>query len=314
MNTDSDHTPLYGESGLPAGSLESCYVENTPPAMTDDNTEIGRALEESGFLPEMQHNDLFKEYYRKVATGPGVDWKPYRRARFTLQAMNRQGCIEWPVQPPATAIATPDSNSEKSVAAMNELLDRELARPRFSRPLIDSSQSPELFADYKVLSKSEIKDNLIVMLAVIGLVIVTGIGVYFAILYSRPAIGAAAGGGAVAVGIAVATRMGRLWHNRFTKTYSLVRMLVCAAILFSKVAWNAASSAYSQFIDLFGEILSGRIFGLVLCLILIVMTIITNLKLNRTYSPSAGKTLGWVEALCLTFAVGAFLFSATAGK
>lgn len=314
MNTDSDHTPLYGESGLPAGSLESCYVENTPPAMTDDNTEIGRALEESGFLPEMQHNDLFKEYYRKVTTGPGIDWKPYRRARFTLQAMNRQGCIEWPVQPPATAIATPDSNPEKSVAAMNELLDRELSRPRFSRPIIDSSQSPELFADYKVLSKSEIKDNLIVMLAVIGLVIVTGIGVYFAILYSRPAIGAAAGGGAVAVGIAVATRMGRLWHNRFTKTYLLVRMLVCAAILFSKVAWNAASSAYSQFIDLFGEILSGRIFGLVLCLILTVMTIITNLKLNRTYSPSAGKTLGWVEALCLTFAVGAFLFSATAGK
>ena len=314
MNTDSDHTPLYGESGLPAGSLESCYVENTPPAMTDDNAEIGRALEESGFLPEMQHNDLFKEYYRKVATGPGIDWKPYRRARFTLQAMNRQGCIEWPVQPPATAIATPDSNPEKSVAAMNELLDRELSRPRFSRPLIDSSQSPELFADYKVLSKSEIKDNLIVMLAVIGLVIVTGIGVYFAILYSRPAIGAAAGAGAVAVGIAVATRMGRLWHNRFTKTYSLVRMLVCAAILFSKVAWNAASSAYSQFIDLFGEILSGRIFGLVLCLILTAMTIITNLKLNRTYSPSAGKTLGWVEALCLTFAVGAFLFSATAGK
>lgn len=35
----------------------------------------------------MQHNDLFKEYYRKVATGPGIDWKPYRRARFTLQVM-----------------------------------------------------------------------------------------------------------------------------------------------------------------------------------------------------------------------------------
>lgn len=314
MNTDSEHKPLYGESGLPAGSLEPGYTEKPTSAPTDDSAEIGRALEEAGFLPEMQRNKLFAEYYRKVATGPGTDWDPYRRARFTLQVMNRAGCIEWPVKPPATAVSTPDSNPERSAAEINELLDRELSRPRFSRPFTYPPESPELFDDYNVLTKSELKDNLIVMLSILGLVILTGIGVYFAILYSRPAIGAAAGGGAVVVGMAVASRLGRMWHNRFTKTYSWVRILVCAALLFTKVAWNAASSAYSQFTDLFGDIVSGRIFGLILCLILTVMTIVTHLKLNRTYSPSAGKTLGWVEALCLTFAVGAFLFSATAGK
>lgn len=312
MNNEPDHKHLYGESGLPPGSLEQDYSEMPTPA--DDGVEIGRALEEVGFKPEMQHNDLFREYYRKVTTGPGANWDPYRRARFTLQTMNRAGCIEWPVKPAQTPVAGPDKQPEKSAAEIEKLLDRELSRPRFSRPFTNLPASTELFEDYKVLTKSEIKDNLIVMLSVLGLVIVTGIGVYFAVRYNKPAIGASAGGGVVVIGMAVASRLGRLWHNRFSRTYSWIRILVCMALLFTKVAWNAASSAYSQFVGLFGDCVSGRVFGLCLCLVLTAMTIITHLKLNRTYDPSAGKTLGWVEALCLTFAVGAFLFSATVGK
>lgn len=311
---EPDHNHLYGESGLPAGSLDPDYEEETPTVSSDDNIEIGRALEESGFMPEMQRNDLFKEYYMKVATGPGINWDAYRRARFTLQIMNKAGCIEWPVKPPPSATGLPDKHPEKTATEINRLLDRELSRPQFSRPFTAPTESSELFEDYKVLTKSEIRDNLIVILSVLGIVILTGIGVFFAVRYRQPAIGATAGGGALAVGMAVASRLGRRWHNRFSKTYIWTRLSVCLTIIFTKGAWNAASSAYSQFIELFGNITSARIFGLTLCLLLSLMTILTHLKLNRTYNPSSGKTLGWVEALCLTFAVGAFLFSATAGK
>lgn len=309
-----EHNHLYGESGLDAESLEPDYSGATASEASDDSAEIGCALEEAGFDPVMQHNDLFLEYYRRVATGPGVDWDAYRRARFTLQTMNRAGCIEWPVKTPDTALSKPDGHPEKTAAAINELLDRELSKPRFSRPYAGASEPAELFDDYRVLSKSEIRDNLIVALSVAGLVAVTGVGVYFAVRYREPAIGATAGGGAIAVGVAVASRLARMWHSRFSKPYSWARILGCLALLFTKTAWNAASSAYSQFAALFGDIVSGRIFGLCLCLALTAMAVITHVKLNRTYTPSAGKTLGWIEALCLTFAIGAFLFSATAGK
>lgn len=297
---DKDRQESFGESGLRKEDIEDFIVN--PARDTAAERDIVAAVEGHGFNAELSRDALFREYYRMVSEGPGRYWTPAHRASFALQTMHRMGVIEWP---------------EKSLYGRAERAERS-ARSAHSESSehSESSKTPpaqdctkELFG-YRPLSRDEIKDNLIVVAGVAGIVLLAAVGVAVGVSTGSVATGAGIGGASVAVFCAAASRLASHWHTRFTRKYRLVRLLVCLTLLFSGTAWLAAKETWKVLCSMTGTEISIPAFGLSLFGLMAVIGVASHIKLCRSYDPRTAKSLGWLEALAAVFAIGALLFVA----
>lgn len=286
--TDSERHTHFGESGLTHEDFEEFIVK--PECADDVQTTIIAAVMKLGFEPDITQSALFRKYYRMVSDGPGKTWTPARRAAFALQTMNRMGVIEWP----------------KSAGGPKDEPAHEV-RPPAPAPQEDGAK---VLFGYRRLSPSEIKDNLTVAAAVLGVVLLAAGGVVLGVVLGSPGTAAGTGGIAVAAFCAVAARLGRRWHTRFTRRYNIARLLVCLALLFSGAAWLAAKDTWSALSSSLGAEIPICTFGLSLFGLMTLMAVGAHIKLCRTDDPRTAKTLGWIEALSVVFAIGSFLFIA----
>lgn len=297
---DSENYTYFGESGLQEEDFEE-FIEKAKLA-DDDQEIINTSVIDLGFDTDITQSALFRKYYQMVSQGPGKDWNPERRVAFALQTMNRMGVIEWPDRPAARR------SEESSSSALNEknAPEHEIQTPSHAQ---QETYTKEIFG-YQRLTSSEIKDNLVVASAVLGVVLLAAIGITAGVAFGSPATGAGIGGIAVAAFCAVAARLGRLWHSRFTRRYRIVRLLVCLVLLFSGTAWFTAKDAWSTLSRISGIEMSIRSFGLCLFGLMMIMAVGAHIKLCHTDDPRTAKTLGWIEALSMVFAIGSFLFIA----
>ncbi len=297
---NSESQTYFGESGLQKEDFDEFIVK--PESKDDNQKQISTSVVNLGFEPEITQSALFRKYYQMVSEGPGRDWNPERRVAFTLQTMNRMGVIEWPDRPatPGTDGSASNALKEKTVPA------HEIQPPTHAQ---QEAYTKDVFG-YQRLTKAEIKDNLIVASAVLGVVLLAAIGIAAGVAFGSPATGAGIGGIAVAAFCAVAARLGRLWHTRFTRRYRIVRLLICLALLFSGTAWFAAKNTWSIISSISGIGIPLRPFGLCLFGLLMVMAVAAHIKLCHTDDPRTARTLGWIEALSVVFAIGSFLFIA----
>lgn len=289
---DKDRQESFGESGLRKEDIEDFIVDSD----SDTEQEIVRSVVGHGFNAELSRDALFREYYRMVAEGPGKDWSPERRADFALQTMHRMGVIEWPAK-------RPFGSSEKAEHSEHSENSESSKTP----PAQDFTK--ELFG-YRPLSRDEIKDNLIVVAGVAGIVLLAAVGVAVGVSTGSVATGAGIGGASVAVFCAAASRLASHWHTRFTCKYRLVRLLVCLTLLFSGTAWLAAKETWKVLCSMTGTEISIPAFGLSLFGLMAVIGVASHIKLCRSYDPRTAKSLGWLEALAAVFAIGALLFVA----
>lgn len=289
---DKDRQESFGESGLRKEDIEDFIVDSD----SDTEQEIVRSVVGHGFNAELSRDALFREYYRMVAEGPGKDWSPERRADFALQTMHRMGVIEWPAK-------RPFGSSEKAEHSEHSENSESSKTP----PAQDFTK--ELFG-YRPLSRDEIKDNLIVVAGVGGIVLLAAVGVAVGVATGSVATGAGIGGASVAVFCAAASRLASHWHTRFTRKYRLVRLLVCLTLLFSGTAWLAAKETWKLLCSMTGTEISIPAFGLSLFGLMAVIGVASHIKLCRSYDPRTAKSLGWLEALAAVLAIGALLFVA----
>lgn len=289
---DKERQESFGESGLRKEDIEDFIVDPD----SDTEQEIVRSVEGHGFNAELSRDALFREYYRMVSEGPGKYWTPAHRASFALQTMHRMGVIEWP----------PNSlygRAEKAARSAHSESSEHSKTP----PAQDCTK--ELFG-YRPLSRDEIKDNLIVVAGVAGIVLLAAVGVAVGVSTGSVATGAAIGGASVAVFCAAASRLASHWHTRFTRKYRLVRLLVCLTLLFSGTAWLAAKETWKVLCSMTGTEISIPAFGLSLFGLMAVIGVASHIKLCRSYDPRTAKSLGWLESLAAVFAIGALLFVA----
>lgn len=292
---DKERQESFGESGLRKEDIEDFIVYPD----SDTEQEIVGSVVGHGFKAELSRDALFREYYRMVSEGPGKDWSPERRADFALQTMHRMGVIEWPAKRPLGSSEKAE-HSEHSENSENSESSKTPPAQDFTK---------ELFG-YRPLSRDEIKDNLIVVAGVAGIVLLAAVGVTVGVATGSVATGAGIGGASVAVFCAAASRLASHWHTRFTRKYRLVRLLVCLTLLFSGTAWLAAKETWKVLCTLAGTEISIPSFGLSLFGLMAVIGVASHIKLCRIYDPRTAKTLGWLEALAAVFAIGALLFVA----
>ena len=302
---DKERQESFGESGLRKEDIEDFIVYPD----SDTEQEIVGSVVGHGFKAELSRDALFREYYRMVSEGPGRCWTPAHRASFALQTMHRMGVIEWPEKSlygraeraKRSRSSEGPEHTEKSESSEN------FAPPRREPPAQDCTK--ELFG-YRPLSRDEIKDNLIVVAGVAGIVLLAAVGVTVDVATGSVATDAGIGGASVAVFCAAASRLASHWHTRFTRKYRLVRLLVCLTLLFSGTAWLAAKETWKVLCTLAGTEISIPSFGLSLFGLMAVIGVASHIKLCRIYDPRTAKTLGWLEALAAVFAIGALLFVA----
>lgn len=308
---DKEEHKHYGESGLSPDFFDDYEAECTEEKVSWQNRqEIVRALTDAGFESTMEKNPLFREYLSKVAEGPGTGWEPYRQARFALQTMNRCGVIDRPVKNimgvPAEKQEAPKSDTGSEI--------KDTTTGMASRPKRHKNVGFEIFKDsfrdYHRLTLMEIKDNLIVVAGIFGVVLLAAASVAIGVALDKPAVGA--GGGAISITafIAVATRLAGKYHHRFGMPYRITRLVVCLALLFSKAAWAASRELWEWICSASGTDISPAGFGFSLSAILLMMAVWTHAALCRTDDPDRAGYLGWIEALAVTFALGALMFVA----
>ncbi len=294
---DKDRQESFGESGLRKEDVEDFIVNSARD--TDAERDIVAAVEGHGFNAELSRDALFREYYRMVAEGPGKYWTPAHRASFTLQTMHRMGVIEWP---PNSLYGRAEKAARSAHSAHSESSEHSKTPPA-------QDCTKELFG-YRPLSRDEIKDNLIVVAGVGGIVLLAAVGVAVGVATGSVATGAGIGGASVAVFCAAASRLASHWHTRFTRKYRLARLLGCLTLLFSGTAWLAAKETWKLLCSMTGTEISIPAFGLSLFGLMAVIGVASHIKLCRSYDPRTAKSLGWLEALAAVFAIGALLFVA----
>lgn len=307
---DKEEHKHYGESGLSPDFFDDYEAECTEEKVSWQNRqEIVRALTDAGFESTMEKNPLFREYLSKVAEGPGTGWEPYRQARFALQTMNRCGVIDWPKNDRAVPAETPKTAKTDHESEKKEPAPATMVRQR-RRSNIGFEIFKDYFRDYHRLTLMEIKDNLIVVAGIFGVVLLAAASVAIGVALDKPAVGA--GGGAISITafIAVATRLAGKYHHRFGMPYRITRLVVCLALLFSKAAWAASRELWEWICSASGTYISPAGFGVSLSAILLMMAVWTHAALCRTDDPDRAGYLGWIEALAVTFAIGALMFVA----
>ena len=303
----------YGESGLSSDCFDNdAYADDDSREETAIRLEIIRALMDTGFEPGMVDDRLFQEYLKKVADGPGAGWEPYRQARFTLQTMNRCGVIDWPVR---TAVDTRDDTEKTDVSNQRDSQEKERPSETENEELAPHGNLTfelikDHFRDYRQLSVSEIKDNLIVCAGILGVVALAAAAVAIGVMLRSP--GAAAGGGAISVAalVAVTARLAGRYHHRFGLPYRMLRLLVCLALLFTKAAWVASRELWMLVYNTTQLAIPIPAFGVTVAIVLLLSAVWTHITLCRTSQPSKALFLGWLEGLELTFALGALMFGA----
>ncbi len=295
----------FGESGLQQEDLEDFIVNPGAHADADAEQEIVTTVERQGYNPELSRDALFRKYYLMVSEGPGKDWSPSRRTAFALQTMNRVGVIDWPSKISSASSSEISKRPEDSESLESVAYDAPL---RVEAPA-EQDYTKELFG-YRRLSRDEIKDNLIVVAGVAGLVLIAAAGVGVGVATGSPAVGAGIGATSVAAFCAVASRLASRWHTRFTRKYLLVRLLVCLTQLFSGTAWLSAKETWKAICSMTGEVIPAAPFGLCLFGLMTFTALASHIKLCRTDNPRTAKSLGWLEAQATVFALGALLFIA----
>lgn len=309
---DDSHR-LYGESGL----SPDCFDEDASPdddfhKETDTRLEIIRAVMDAGFEPGMADDRLFKEYFDKVAKGPGSGWEPYRQARFALQTMGRCGVIDWPVKKGEDNRGRRETSDISKPAAERESAPRATTEESELPPHgnLTFELIKDYFRDYHQLSVDEIKDNLIVVGGILGVVLLAAASVALGVALSSPAVGAGGGAISVATFVAVTARLAGRYHHRFGLPYRMLRLLICLALLFTKAAWVASRELWMLVYDTTHIAFPIPAFGLTVAIILLLSSVWTHITLCRTSMPSKALFLGWLEALEVTFALGALMFGA----
>lgn len=283
---------------IPASAV---LVNESGHAVISDGNDIAiaQALMECGQNPDMLQNPIFIKYYNQVAEGPGREWPIERRVGFVIQTMNRMGALE---------IGT------ESQHISGNLPNRQ--RPDISEPTQancnprEPKQEDLAIFGYHHLDKQEIIDNLIIVGGVLVITILAVSVTYLCIILNVPKASAGIGTISLAAIIASVVRLARKWHQRFTFKYRMVRLIVCMALLFSTAAWHVAKSAWQFACYLTNSNISIPKFGVSMFGLLSVISLLSRIKLCRVYDPRHARFLGWIEALALTFAIGAFLFCA----
>ncbi|MGN1265921.1 MAG: hypothetical protein ACI4UL_08900 [Muribaculaceae bacterium] len=303
---------VYGESGLTDDDMESMadfrsetHVGPTPAAsrhdqragaIPDNLAEVAQALADSGVDAALIRDKIFIDVYNQVVQGPGRDWAAYRRARFTLQTMNRMGALGEliPADPQPSAPAVPK--------------EKEAEKP-LPKPKNSPADEIAIFG-YHHLDRSEIMDNLAIVGGVLGITLLAAVAMYLCVTYGNAAAMASTGTISLATIIAAVVRIASRWHQRFPLRYRMMRLVVCLSLLFSTAAWWAAKGAWMLACAISDITIDIPTFGVSLFGVLAAISIAAHLKLCRTYNPTKARILGWVEVVALTFAMGAFLFCA----
>lgn len=296
---------IYGESGLDSEFFAE-HDEQERPVENPDG--IKEALKDMELDETISDSPLFKEYYEMISAGPGKDWDSYRRAKLTIQTMNRAGCIDLA---PLKRKVEPVSSAPRADASHEEEIREKVDNVTSAGDVyLPKAGTRDLFDDYNPLTSDEIKDNLMVAGGIAGVVALAALSVFFGVKTKKPGIAAAGGAFSVAAFIAVTARLAGHYHHRFKMKYRLTRLLVCLALIFS----NSARFAVKEFWILLCRITDYDIpvipFGMILTVTLLLMALWSYIALCRTFIPSRAKTIGWLSALSVTFAIGSFLFSA----
>ncbi|MGN0228853.1 MAG: hypothetical protein ACI4BH_03490 [Muribaculaceae bacterium] len=300
---------VYGESGLTDDDLErvvdcrsECQTSAMPDAprqdsneakLPDDPTKVAQALADCGLDAALIWDKIFIDIYNQVVQGPGREWAPYRRARFTLETMNRMGALGV-VMPAKSHPAAPV-----------------IAEKKRDTPLPKNTPAEDIaIFGYHHLDRSEIMDNLAIVGGVLGITLLAAVAVYLCITFGSTAALTSTGTVSLAVIIAAVVRIAGRWHQRFPLRYRMTRLVVCLVLLLSTSAWWAAKGMWALACTLSGITIAIPTFGVSLFGVLAAISIGAHMKLYHTYNPSKAYILGWVEALALTFALGAFLLCA----
>lgn len=307
----------YGESGLSADCFDEDYSPDNDSCMAaDTRMEIIRAILDAGFEPGMVDDRQFREYFDRVAKGPGSGWDPYRQARFALQTMNRCGVIDRPqrngkdnrkdnrkeeAHPDISGPAAGEKQSHRSESEVRE-------RPPHGNLTLELLK--DYFSDYHRLSADEIKDNLIVVGGILAIVALAAVSVAVGVALSSPAVGAGGGAISVAAFVAVASRLAGRYHHRFGLPYRILRLVICLALLFTRASWVATRELWMLVYETTRLAFPIPAFGVTVAVILLLSSVWTHITLCRTSLPSKALFLGWLEALEVTFALGALMFGA----
>ena len=301
---------VYGESGLTHDDME--YLLDSRPEsqasavpaaprqeadelkIPDDLAEVAQALADCSVDEALIEDKEFIGYYNLVVQGPGRDWTPYHRARFTLQTMSRMGApglvMPAPSQPIAPAV---------------------LEKKEENTPLPKNTAADDIaIFGYHQLDRSEIKDNLVILGGVLGITVLAVVAVYLSIIFGGTTAMSTTGTISLAVIIAAVVRIASRWHQRFPFRYRIMRLVVCLVLLLSTAAWWAAKGAWMLACTVSGNAIDISTFGLSMFGVLAAISIGAHLRLCSSNNPNKAYVLGWVEALALTFALGAFLFCA----
>jgi len=307
---DKSEDKVHGASGLtdedlefymdsraetPLGSQSHVTSSQEPDAViSDDDAIISRALADNGLDPDLRHTCEFIVYYNQVAQGPGLHWNPERRVRFTLQTLNRMGALE----------------REAETRPLDPLVS-EVSPPRLSRNKPDVSGPDDLAVfGYHHLDRREITDNLVIMGGILGITLLAAGATYLSVSLDNPRASGTVGGISLAAIIAAIVRFAGKWHHRFPLRYRMVRLAVCMALLFSTAAWHMARGAWQIICSIAKTTIDIPAFGMSMFAVSGIISLLSHLALCRTFRPDHARILGWIEALSLTCAIGAFLFCA----
>lgn len=267
--------------------------ESHPGTILDNSIEIAKVLAECGLDSDVLQNPIFVKSYNRVATGPGRNWAPERRTKFTLQTMNRMGASDR-VHTESPNLSVPD-----------------VQEPTVEEPSRGNNPADDLaFWGYHYLDRNEIIGNLTILGGILIIVLLAAGATYLCVSFNFSKGSAVAGTISLAAISAAVIRLAGKWHQRFPFRYRMVRLVVCMALLFSTAAWWAVKSVWLMACYVSDTTINILPFGLSLFGVLSIVSLVSHLKLCYTYEPRRARLLGWIEALALTFAIGAFLFCA----
>lgn len=298
--TDED-LEFFLSSREEAGDIPDHAASQNEPvsAVTcvEDEAAIARAISDCGQNSDMLHNPVFIQCYNQIAQGPGLDWPIERRVRFAIQTMNRMGALEIN---PESQHATP-SHPDRQLPNIPE-------HPLSNGVPRESEQDDLAIFGYHHLDRHEIIGNLIIVGGVLGMTILAALATYLCITFNLPKVSAGVGTISLAAVIASVVRLAQKWHHRFTFRYRMIRLVACMTLIFSTAAWHVAKGAWQLICYIADTDISIITFGMSMFGLLSIISLLSHLKLCHTYDPRRARILGWVEALALTFAIGAFLF------